>query len=104
MKIWLGEYYPIEDETMHCHFKKYEEVSFLNWIKILVWGNTHVYCTNCKYFKAVLKCMNDNSNLKIYCDMNCPCCECDCYNPEDSRPFKERLSYKKRRQHYGGCR
>ena len=45
----------------------------------------HVYCTNCKWFKLT--------------EDEVPTCkyetECDIYNPEDSRPHRDRPYYEK---------
>lgn len=49
--------------------------------------DTHVYCTKCKH-GTVLLCDYHFKN-----PISKPCCDCDPYDPEDSRPFKERPYY-----------
>lgn len=45
--------------------------------------NTHVYCTNCLWFKII----NETPECKYSS-------ECDFWDFEDSRPFSERPRYK----------
>ena len=49
--------------------------------------NTHVYCTKCLH-GAILLC-----DIIFSHNVTGPCKTCDPYDPEDSRPFKERPNY-----------
>jgi hypothetical protein len=48
--------------------------------------DTHVYCVNCKWFRL-------DDEEKPYCYYES---ECDIWNCEDNRPFKERPKYEER--------
>lgn len=49
--------------------------------------NTHVYCTNCKYGKILIKSIINDTNLPNECK------NCNPYNPEDSCRYEERPNY-----------
>ena len=52
---------------------------------------THVYCTHCVNFDAVLECIESEPKT-IRCE-DCPCMGCECRNPEDSYWFEVRFKY-----------
>ena len=54
--------------------------------------DTHVYCTQCQHFRT------DDEYLP-YCPFEG---ECDIWNCEDSRPFKDRPRYKGKEEKKGG--
>lgn len=55
----------------------------------------HVYCTNCKNVQWILNCIEKHKDINTPLNCNgCVCDNCDCWNFEDSRPFKERPFYK----------
>ena len=63
-------------------------------VKICMYGegedvihkDTHVYCTNCEYFKL-------NFRELPYCPYEC---DCDLWDCNDSKPLKERPMYEER--------
>jgi len=65
-----------------------KDIISINW---LIDENTHVYCTDCVYGEELFECFTlDNINKKIPSFCN----ECYPYDPEDSRPFRERPCYR----------
>lgn len=55
--------------------------------------NTHVYCVDCKWFRT-------DDEYKPYCPFEE---ECDIWNCEDSKPFRERPRYKEKYNHCKTC-
>lgn len=50
--------------------------------------NEYVYCTECVFGERLFYYIEHNLFLPI------PCMGCDPFDPEDSRPFKERPNYR----------
>jgi len=49
--------------------------------------NAHVYCTKCVYGENLINCVYDDDCLIT------PCYFCDGFDPQDSKPYKERPYY-----------